>query len=118
MPGVTDHLNQASHNEQFYHVTDKSVYSDWAMTTVYYAALHYIDAYLAKAKIPDPGAHDVRDSAVNRVAELRPIANLYFRLKSRSRSARYCYVRFSLADLHQSFNGDLANIKKHLLPRI
>lgn len=116
MPDVTDHILQARHNEEFYQATDKNVYSDWAMTAVYYAALHYIDAFLARVNIIDPGGHDVRDQEVRGRAELRAISRLYFRLKSRSRNARYYCTRFHLGELQRSHDEDLADIRNHLLP--
>ncbi len=116
MPNLADHILQARHNEEFYRATDKNVYSDWAMTAVYYAALHYIDALLAQVGMIDPGGHDVRDQEVHTRAELRPIARSYFRLKGRSRSARYYAARFQPAELQRSYEGDLTAIRNHLLP--
>lgn len=116
MPNVADHILQAQHNEEFYRATDKNVYSDWAMTAVYYAALHYVDAFLARVGMIDPGGHDVRDQEVRARAELRPILAYYFRLKNRSRSARYYCARFPPAELRRSFEGDLTTIRNHLLP--
>lgn len=118
MPNFGDHILQARHNEEFYQATDKTAYSDWAMTAVYYAALHYVDALLARAGMIDPGGHDVRDQEVRARAELRPIARLYFRLKSRSRNARYYCTRFQLTELQRSYEGDLADIRSHLLPLV
>jgi hypothetical protein len=116
MPNVADHILQARHNEDFYRATDKNAYSDWAMTAVYYAALQYVDAYLARIGMIDPGGHDVRDQELHRRPELRPIINSYFRLKSRSRSARYYCATFPLPELQRSYEGDLTAIRKHLLP--
>lgn len=116
MPNVADHILQVQHNETFYHATDKSVYSDWAMTAVYYAALHYVDAFLAQVGIIDPGGHDVRDQEVHRRAELRPIVSSYFRLKSRSRSARYYCTTYPHSELQRSFEVDLRAIRDRLLP--
>src|SRR5437762_2448334 len=45
MPGTQDHLDQAQHNEQFFAKIDPSVNGDWAVTVLFYAALHYVDAY-------------------------------------------------------------------------
>jgi hypothetical protein len=116
MPNLADHLLQARHNEEFYRATDKNAYSDWAVTAIYYAALHYIDSFLATTGMIDPGGHDVRDQQVRTRAELRPIGQLYFRLKSRSRNARYYCARFQPAELQRCFEGDLAAIRNHVLP--
>lgn len=116
MPNASDHIIQARHNEEFYRVTDKATYSDRAMTTIYYAALHYVDALLAKVGMIDPGGHDVRDQEVRARTELRPIYRSYFRLKSRSRNARYYCAKFQPGELQQSYDVDLAAIRNHLLP--
>ncbi len=116
MPSAADHIIQAQHNEKFFHVTDKSAYSDWAMTVLYYAALHYVDAFLARVGMVDPGGHDVRDQEVHHRAELRPVIKPYFRLKSRSRTARYYCGRFTLAELQRSYETDLNAIRSYLVP--
>jgi hypothetical protein len=116
MPNITDHILQAQHNEDFYRATDKNAYSDWAMTAVYYAALHYVDAFLARAGMIDPGGHDVRDREMHMRMELRPIVKNYFRLKSRSRSVRYYCTTFSFPELQRSYEDDLTEIRRHLLP--
>jgi hypothetical protein len=118
MPNLEDHILQARHNENFYQVTDKNAFSDWAMTAIFYAALHYIDAVLAKLGMVDPGGHSVRDDQVHKRVELRPIANSYFRLKSRSRSARYYCMSFRPQELQRCYDVELANIKQHIMPII
>lgn len=118
MPNVADHLLQARHNEAFYQLTDRNVYSDWAMIVLFYAALQYVDALLARHGMIDPGGHDVRDQEVHGRRELQPILRHYFRLKNRSRNARYYCARFPLAELERSYQGDLAAIRNHLLPLV
>ncbi len=121
MPNTAEHINQAQHNEAFFNSMDQmdqSVYSDWAMTVLFYTALHYVDALLAQHGILGPGGHDVRDNHVARQSELRPISHLYFRLKSRSRNARYYCRRFNQAEIQRAQNQDLEGIKTHLLPHL
>lgn len=115
MPNSTDHTLQAKHNEEFYQVIDKNVYSDWAMTVLFYAALHYIDAFLGQVSI-HPGGHDTRDHEVSSRKELRPIYGQYRHLKNRSRNARYyCNTTFTPKELQQCYGGDLAAISKTIL---
>jgi len=118
MPNCADHIIQARHNETFYDNIDKNAYSDWAMTALFYAALQYIDAFLATVGMVDPGGHGVRDQEINAQAHLRSIANLYFRLKNRSRNARYYCGRFSLGELERCRNQDLAQLRNHISPLI
>lgn len=116
MPTTAEHWLQGEHNEAFYQYIDKNAYSDWAATALFYSALHYIDAFLARFEI-DPGGHDDRDTEVANRKELRPLAKQYFRLKNRSRNARYCCTRFDIQELQRAYGNDLAYIRNYLQPR-
>lgn len=59
------------------------------MTAYFYAALHWVDALMAKHDNFDPGHHDIRREWVKNKWYLRPIKNEYFELKDRSEGARY-----------------------------
>ncbi|MGH7427813.1 MAG: hypothetical protein ACREJ4_05585 [Candidatus Methylomirabilaceae bacterium] len=118
MPDRADHILQAQHNERFFQTIDKVEFSDWAMTTIFYAALHYIDAFLATIGLVDPGGHSVRDDQFHRTSELQPIARNYFRLKNRSKNARYYCGTFEEAELRRCYRDDLGRIKSHLNPLI
>jgi hypothetical protein len=119
MPTREEHLRKARHNEQFYATVDAAAYSDWAITVIFYAALHYVDAFLARIGGGiNPGAHDVREGWVQREAQLRPIAFQYMRLKNRSRNARYAAVHFTPEEVRRAHDDDLTHIKNHLLPLI
>lgn len=114
MPDTGVHLNQAEHNERFFGSFDRTTYSDWAITVLFYAALHYVDAFLAHAGIPYPGAHRTRDGLVNSVTQLRTISSEYLRLKNRSSSARYYASRFTAREIERCRHTDLENIKRHI----
>jgi hypothetical protein len=103
VPARDDHIKQARHNAAFYGAFDRTAYPDWAATVLFYASLHYIDAFLANLPVPQhPGRHDVRDGFVARLAELKPIAVHYFKLKNSSRNARYYPpAPFSLTQVEQ-----------------
>ena len=57
---------------------------DWAVTILFYSALHYIDAFLA-GKNMHPLNHDQRDEEVERNGSISNIYNDYRRLKDMSR---------------------------------
>ncbi len=114
MPSFSDHVQQATHNEAFYQVIDKNVYSDWAMTVLFYAALHYIDAFLGQVGI-HPGGHETRDTILSNRKELRPIYGHYRHLKDCSRNARYYCNSFTLNQLQQCYGGSFAPIRKSVL---
>ncbi len=88
MPARDDHVNQARHNVRFYASIDRVAYKDWAATVLFYIGLHYIDAVLALKGI-HPDLHKMRDNAMARVSELRPIYGSYSALKNASFNARY-----------------------------
>lgn len=116
MPDVSTHLQQATHNEAFFSGINLDVYGDWAVTVLFYTALHYIDAYLATVGQLDPGSHDVRDSLIGRYAPTRQVWREYRRLKSFSRSARYYGSRFSPGDVRGLHLTALTAIKTRMLP--
>ena len=90
MPAKDDHLNQAHHNFQFYQSVNSSQYPDWAITALFYTALHYIDAYLATLPLAvHPSNHGMRDNCMSRLPALRAIYNEYSFLKSHCHTARY-----------------------------
>lgn len=118
MPSRDDHLNQAEHNLKFSASIDAALYPDWVATALFYAALHYVDAFLATKNI-HPGKHDVRDNLVAKVHELRPISNNYWALKNSSRTVRYYPpVAFSAAHLQSLRNVHLEAIRVTLRPHI
>jgi len=89
MPARDDHLHQAHHNVTFYASIDKAAFKDWAATSLFYAALHYIDAFLAHKRNIHPPKHKERDNLVATIAELKPISTSYYALKDGSFNARY-----------------------------
>lgn len=55
----------------------------------FYAALHFVDAYLVERDNGSPSNHDGRNFAVTTVAAFKPIEYAYAQLFSRSITARY-----------------------------
>jgi len=49
MPSSLTHKQQAQHNEEFIASfdLDATPYLDWVVTAIFYAALHFVDSYLA-----------------------------------------------------------------------
>lgn len=111
MPAKDDHVDQAKHNFDFFQSLDKETYSDWAVTVLFYTALHYIDAFLATQSI-HPGSHDIRDKYVNRVSQLKPLYPSYSFLKNHSRNARYSPpTSFTGSDVSQLESVHLRTIR-------
>jgi len=76
----------------------RSVCVDWAITMLFYSAVHYLQAYLA-GKGFRVITHRQRDDEIERNGSLSPIFNDYRRLKDLSEDARYEIANFT-ADRH------------------
>lgn len=90
MPTQQRRLQQARRNEDLYHhlATVAPTYIDWQITALFYSALHYVDAYLAKHNV-HPSSHAERDRLITMESVLRRIYTAYRDLESYSRDARY-----------------------------
>ena len=58
----------------------------WAITALFYSALHRLNAYLTQ-EVRRPTSHDLRDRLI--ALELPEVADYYLALKQRSERARY-----------------------------
>ena len=111
------HISKAKRNERFYrkHDLDKSTFNEWAVVTLFYSSLHYIDAVLSldttlSDKLRDPTKHTLRKEAISQCKSLLPIAREYFELSDRSWEARYNQTFFK--------EGILENVKANLFEPI
>ena len=100
MPAESQHLNQADRNESCFQSLSRlgpSRFTEWEVITLFYSALHHIEAYLARNGIdfPHPLKHAERRSEMVRHPDLDPILENYFSLHDYSEDARYNLVPFS-----------------------
>ena len=98
MPDEADHFTQAEKNKQVAdflaaNSTVANRYSQWEVVTMFYSALHYVDAFLATKGIHPPD-HITRNGHVAIQYELKPISNNYQNLYHRSKDARYRLKEF------------------------
>lgn len=115
MPDKAAHLAKAEHNEDF--VKDiGNPYFDWQVVGLFYAAMHYIEAYLAKNNLHSPD-HTIRTSVVQKEQKLRGIYVDYRELLNESRSARYEAIVFGQSDVTR-LQRTFSRIKSHILPLI
>ena len=86
---MSAHGVQSAHNEDTCNFlgTETPKYMDWEITTLFYAALHSINAYFEQRGILVPDSHRKRLRAVKR--ELPAIATAYEKLQSLSENSRY-----------------------------
>jgi uncharacterized protein (UPF0332 family) len=114
VPDRNQHLLRAEGNESLARSQNlnDSLEVDWAITMLFYSALHYIDGFLA-GKNFHPRDHDARDSEVGNNGTLSPIYNDYRKLKDASRSARYDIANFDRSQFPK-FDSRFTRIKSHV----
>lgn len=90
---------------------------DWAVVIAFYAAVHYVNAYLwERDNRYDPGNHKNRSAKVRTLPNLRPIRGQYRRLNGLAYDVRYVETyRLNLATA-QSALSDLQDIEAQILP--
>lgn len=116
MPTTPQHRAKAENNEFFVDETGNPFW-DWAVTAIFYAALHYVEAYFANQVPPlHPGAHQVRNSTVQKDARLTAIYVDYRQLEDESRDARYdAAMTMTQADVTR-LKRNLERIKAVVIP--
>jgi len=115
LPNTADHRKKAEHNEFLISTLDNPFW-DWAIIVTFYAALHYVEAYLGTKGIHAP-THPVRDSHIQRDSTLKTIYVDYRELENESRDARYDAIEFKQEDVRR-LQRNLETIKKALVPLI
>jgi hypothetical protein len=114
VPQRHEHLSRARQTEQLALALNRDlpVCIDWAVAMLFYAALHYIDAFLA-GKSVHPMNHKQRDEKIERNGSLSGIYGAYRRLKDLSRAARYEIPNFPPGKIDVA-RDRLPAIKRHL----
>jgi hypothetical protein len=111
-----EHVERAEHNE-FLIKTLNNPFWDWAVTATFYAALHYIEAYLSTRPYHSSN-HEKRDNKIQTDSNLKPLWSVYRELKNESKDARYQpEVVFGQADVLRVATH-LEVIKRTLKPLI
>ena len=118
MPDEKEHIDKAHHNEDFFDIfdIDNTRFLDWAVTGLYYAALHYIDAYLATLGVKFISNHKQRHIEYS-IALDRDVYSDYRTLENKSIIARYQdkkAFQVTPGDFRGFSKNELQNIKKSL----
>jgi hypothetical protein len=118
LPTTRQHREKAEHDE-FLVANLNSPFWDWAVVGLFYAALQYVEAYLANQAPPiHPGTHTVRDSLIQRDRSLAGVYVDYRQLEDESRDARYdASLQFSQNDVMR-LQRNLDRVKKVIVPLI
>ncbi len=82
------HLDQWQHNRTFLQSIEP-LYPDWAVTAVFYTALHAVDALLTGDKVPGIVSHETRNRALMHTNRYAKIWDRYQPLHDLSRTIRY-----------------------------
>lgn len=112
MPSEDDHLAQARHNEEFADfllAQSDERFLGWAVTSVFYAAVHYGRAFLRFKSGPAITSHPGFETHFLRISRDQSLYNLYRRLKDESERARYDCAHYTKNDV-----GNLT--QKYLIP--
>ena len=113
-----EHLAKAQQNELFASKLGLSsgVHIDWTITILFYAAVHYVQAYFA-ARGKTFHMHRTRDSAVGRDPNISGTYQDYRELEHFSRQARYELPSGQLREQDVSYMKTcLNNVKTAILP--
>ncbi len=78
-----------NNNASNYLALKNPTYSDWEVATLFYSALHLVDAFVLKTGLPKPGDHFERNEIVRKNQSFQPIRKQYSSLYILSKSARY-----------------------------
>lgn len=116
MPLNPEHIAKAERNEKFADTVSKTAYLDWAVTIIFYAALHYVDAILAVSAI-HPDNHTQRDDAIGTNATLLTVRSEYRILETLSQNARYRSMTIEpndLAEAQKNFGILRAHLRKRM----
>jgi len=116
VPTTAEHLAQAESNEQA-SLAVQPRFPDWAATMLFYAALHYVEAYFFadadKSHLPAHyDRHSERLPAVR--TRIGPIFVHYKDLMDASLEARYQYVSFTQVDVENLRQEGLEPLKRHI----
>ncbi len=117
MPSLNEHLAKSEHNEGLADaLATKTQYFDWAVTVLFYAALHYVDAVLSASRT-DPLSHEQRHTAMGVNDTLRRIFPEYRSLETMSRNARYFALPIGANDW-KSVKDDFDILRAHIRGRL
>lgn len=112
-----EHLAGAQKNEAFAINLHQQGHFGWAVTVMFYSAVHYTRGYLASCHGLRVVRHDDMKGLWKTFTDLAQIRSSYDLLKEKSHAHRYYLVKFTDPQVSQLL-VHLQKIKKHLEPLI
>ena len=115
MPLKDNHLKIAKSNEDFSReLLSEGKNLDWAVTVIFYSAIHYVEAYMA-TQDQHSGSHRMRDSEIGRDTNLRPLYDDFNDLKNDSIQCRYQGYTFPLNEINSRIQQSFDVVRSHIL---
>lgn len=115
-PAPATHLDGARANEKVSEAL-QLVSPGWAITALFYSAVHFMRAYLAAHHGVQIASHDAMHELWNRFPELRKVKVEYVHLKQTSEAFRYYLQDFDAQDVIDT-RRHLAKVRGVLEPKI
>ena len=110
----SEHIAQAEKNERLYELLVGTEFNDWAITGLFYAALHYVDALFMEQTGTSPTNHNSRNGLVERTVNLARIKPHYAELFQWSLNVRYEAIPVSSDDTRNVMTQHFAPLRAHL----
>jgi hypothetical protein len=111
---VDEHLDQFEHNlEVARRLAGTDDNWDWALTALFYAALHLCQAYMSRQGL-QADSHRKRERQMLASSELQPVLNHYKALRNDSEEARYDCRQFSRSEFESIRDGTFSTVSGHL----
>ncbi len=104
MPSIVEHLKTAKRNYDISKLLldTKNEYTEWIVISLFYSAVHFLEAYLASLPVPyHPGSQSERSVSVARHFS-KDCYKKYALLKDKSIEARYYCKLFKLEYIRSS----------------
>ncbi len=110
------HLSKAEHNEKFFRSFDmnNTDFRDWIIIGMFYAAIHYYEAYFA-LKNKHSGSHDTADDWISNDTKISDTYYDYRELKQQRWYANYKAKRFTPDEIKSVVLPKFENIKSKIL---
>lgn len=113
------HIKKAERNEQFFqsHNLRASPFNEWGVVVLFYSAMHYVDAILAREirlrpEYQHPQNHWERNTGVAQSLTLGAVYKDYKLLYDRSLDARYNCISFKAGVLNSLENTGFEPVKR------
>ena len=111
-----EHLSKAEHNEEFFRSfdVDTTNYKDWIVISIFYAAIHYYEAYFA-LEGKHSGSHHRAEDWISSDEKISDTYDDYRELKHQRLYANYAKKFFTSDEIKNSIIPKFNKIKSKIL---